>query len=104
MAFSHESVGQAIVKVPSVSERVFFTVDGSNPMPGQPGTFECGVNPGMNGELEWTRQEFMERETVQEPDELEPSSAMTQAEMDAKEEADALRDAMKSVIRFRAEF
>jgi hypothetical protein len=52
MRLMHESVGKAIVSVPAAKERVFYTVDGSDPVPGAPHTFECGVNPGFDGSRE----------------------------------------------------
>jgi hypothetical protein len=49
VGFEHESRGEAVVKVPpgNSGEVIFFTLDGSDPVPGSDVTFECGVNKDM---------------------------------------------------------
>jgi len=46
MEFEHESIGEALIKIPPSNneEDIYFSLDGTDPLPGSASTFECGIN------------------------------------------------------------
>jgi len=46
MEFEHESIREALIKIPPSNneEDIYFSLDGTDPSPGSASTFQCGIN------------------------------------------------------------